>query len=170
MSNYVKYRRNYMTYYTKHRDEVVERVIARRKRLKDDPNWESKLAEENEKKRLRYARTKAEAFIKLGGKCSACNNPDFRVLQIDHIHNDGATDRRIRRAIVALYRNIILHGAQDKYQLLCANCHMLKHNAHLPQPDLSEPLILNRWRTIKPRQNRPNKLLGGKPILPDQVD
>lgn len=75
---------------------------------------------------------------KLGSRCNLCGITDERVLQIDHINNDGAIHRkeyiknftRNKRAPSNLdyYRNIIdsINKNEDRFQLLCANCNWLK--------------------------------------------
>ncbi len=75
---------------------------------------------------------KQAAFVALGGKCNRCGEPDCRVLQVDHVNGDGAIER-------GKYNNSYTHDLSnslryrewffshlDRYQLLCANCHVLK--------------------------------------------
>lgn len=65
------------------------------------------------------------AITLLGGKCASCGTDDRRVLQFDHIHDDGHLDtKRDGKSIL----NSIIKGlrGQDVLQLLCANCHHLK--------------------------------------------
>lgn len=58
----------------------------------------------------------------LGGKCFHCGTTDVRVLQFDHINGDGGR----KGWKTAEFRKRVLKGQLDVYQLLCANCHVLK--------------------------------------------
>lgn len=64
-----------------------------------------------------------EALDALGGRCVGCGLDDRRVLQIDHVLNNGSEERRTMDAS-AVNRRVVLHP--DEYQALCANCHVLK--------------------------------------------
>jgi hypothetical protein len=69
----------------------------------------------------------------LGGKCALCGIPDNRVLQIDHI-NGGGTKERNQLSTMAVYRKILKLCQEERsenYQLLCANCHLIKEAARL---------------------------------------
>lgn len=55
-----------------------------------------------------------------------CGFSDSRALQFDHIHGNGAENRRKRRmSSSTLYRHI-LKVKGDGFQLLCANCNWIK--------------------------------------------
>jgi hypothetical protein len=62
-----------------------------------------------------------------GSKCTTCgeDNPSF--LAIDHVNNDGHTNRKPSHV---LYREIIRDGFPTKFQLLCHNCNLKKEIAH----------------------------------------
>jgi 5-methylcytosine-specific restriction endonuclease McrA len=71
----------------------------------------------------------------LGGACVVCGETDVSVLQLDHIHNDGYKERQGRhtggdhgRLGSAAVDWVLSHQeeAKDKYQILCANCHVRK--------------------------------------------
>lgn len=90
----------------------------------DGLQWQCQICDRasNKKKRLRR---RLKAIELLGGKCAHCGNDDFRVLQIDHINNDGYLEGKNRsdpmmRDIYTGRRSI------DDLQLLCANCHHIK--------------------------------------------
>lgn len=75
---------------------------------------------------LSVMKTKDKVFNLMGGKCVSCGLTDRRVLQIDHINDDGHLDREFGHGVrLARY---ISSGkrAIDDLQLLCANCHHLK--------------------------------------------
>lgn len=67
---------------------------------------------------------RVQAIIKLGARCKKCKFDDIRALQIDHIKNDGKTERAKRFSI----NTRIIKGTVEKgrYQLLCANCNTIK--------------------------------------------
>ena len=59
----------------------------------------------------------------LGGRCVTCENDDWRVLQFDHINDDGSEDRERSGSSLVLS---VVNGQRDDIQLLCANCHQIK--------------------------------------------
>jgi len=79
---------------------------------------------------------KNELYKLLGNKCANpynLNHGDFendpRFLQVDHVHNRGAEDRREIKKHRANYYNYVLKqvkAGSKEYQLLCANCNWLK--------------------------------------------
>lgn len=73
---------------------------------------------------------RAECLKLLGGRCAMCGVTDERVLQFDHIHDDGAEARRAGFVGDALYRDILLRGLAE-YQILCANDNWRKRLAAL---------------------------------------
>jgi hypothetical protein len=87
------------------------------------------------KKRFRTS-IKDKAYVKLGRKCNnpACQwlNPDgsrgctdFRCLQVDHVDDDGSTERASGAYTEKIYR-LVLNDVEGRYQLLCANCNWIK--------------------------------------------
>lgn len=66
-----------------------------------------------------------KAIVKLGGKCIECGFNDHRALQIDHVNNDGYTERKLIQTR-ATYLNKVIKDKTGKYQLLCANCNWIK--------------------------------------------
>ena len=64
-----------------------------------------------------------------GGKCVCCGESILEFLTIDHIHNDGAQERKEtkRDSGEKLYRWLIQNNfPKDNYQLLCYNCNCAK--------------------------------------------
>lgn len=61
-----------------------------------------------------------------GGKCACprCPESNSRFLTLDHVNNDGVTDRRGRGRSRSLnsYRRAIREGFPSEFQLLCWNC------------------------------------------------
>jgi len=60
--------------------------------------------------------------------CNHCGITDLRCLSIDHVNNDGASERKIYGVSVKFFRYIINQGFPDKYQILCMNCQWIKRN------------------------------------------
>lgn len=75
----------------------------------------------------RRERIRAAALVLLGGACVYCGEDDFDVLHIDHIHDDGSTERKQSLSSAVLPVKI-LKGKVDisRYQPLCCNCNWRK--------------------------------------------
>lgn len=67
------------------------------------------------------------AIQMLGGFCACCGERRFEFLTLDHIENDGASERRLRTQLAIV--KLILAGKTDvsKYQILCWNCNCARH-------------------------------------------
>ncbi len=77
----------------------------------------------------KYQRIRNRVLEKLGSKCCRCGFADVRALQIDHINGDGGIHRRRHKAGTIQYIRDIersIDNGEEKYQLLCANCSMIK--------------------------------------------
>lgn len=74
------------------------------------------------------ARVMAEMFDAYGGKCACCGNARRIVLELDHVDNNGAEDRRAVRRTGGFPMAVRLRkeGWPSGFQLLCANCHTEK--------------------------------------------
>lgn len=69
-------------------------------------------------------------FDKLGNKCAHCACNDRRCLQIDHVNNDGYLHRKSKgraHGSTRKYLREILHDVTGAYQILCANCNIIKY-------------------------------------------
>lgn len=80
--------------------------------------------------RERYARKRREILEFLGGICVHCGFSDSRALQVDHIEGGGNKERkevapRSGGPGASTLWNLV-HASPEKYQLLCANCNMIK--------------------------------------------
>jgi len=74
---------------------------------------------------------KIRAFVQnfFGGKCARCGCDDPRVLQMDHITGDGSKLRRANRDGLSYKYKLVKNTpelAKAMYQLLCANCNIIK--------------------------------------------
>ena len=79
-----------------------------------------KIARKNYRERIRR-----ETLEILGNKCVRCGFDVCRALQIDHINGGGHQERKKQGYDVnIMLRNVINH--REKYQLLCANCNVIK--------------------------------------------
>jgi hypothetical protein len=105
-----------------------ENIERRRNYLR---TWRAKNRDRNNEHGIKDRRDKRHrAFQLLGGKCVKCGFPDSRALQVDHIQAIGGTcasRAKSRELAIPLYR-ALLRGEKDisKYQLLCANCNIIK--------------------------------------------
>lgn len=77
---------------------------------------------------MRRSRKKLrDAIVALmGGCCRVCGLTDDRVLEIDHVHGDGAKHRSLRHRKGIRYILKIVLEEMERYQLLCANCNWRK--------------------------------------------
>lgn len=57
-----------------------------------------------------------------GTECKCCGETNELFLSIDHINNDGATDRRVGLSGLRFYRYLINNNFPDTFQILCMNC------------------------------------------------
>lgn len=81
------------------------------------------------------SRKRNEVIELLGGRCVICGTEDHRVFQINHKYNDGFTLKRGGRirGFDEKHFTRILDGRDDaaRYEILCANCHMLRTNGYV---------------------------------------
>jgi 5-methylcytosine-specific restriction endonuclease McrA len=82
-----------------------------------------------DKERRRYQKIRDACILAYGGCCVCCGTNVVKYLQLDHIHNDGASHKqkifgnaRTGSMYVWAYR----HKFPNVLQLLCANCHQAK--------------------------------------------
>ena len=70
---------------------------------------------------------RAEMVIAYGGTCSHCAEADPAVLVLDHIHNDGAEERRQGKWGDPFFKKLKQDGwPKGRLQLLCHNCNARK--------------------------------------------
>ena len=65
-------------------------------------------------------------------KCKKCGFDDVRALQIDHVNGGGVKELGYKNRISRMpyYRKILREISSGKYQLLCANCNLIKRHTH----------------------------------------
>jgi hypothetical protein len=83
-----------------------------------------------------------ELLTFLGGFCRTCSySADWRALQIDHVNGDGFEDPNRRLKPDVMLKFLKEHPEQmGRYQLLCANCNIIKRSTN------------GEFRTRKPLQ------------------
>lgn len=77
--------------------------------------------------RQQYASVRARVISTYGGKCAECGETRLHMLQLDHVNNDGAEERRGRNAN-AHYFNADKEYRPDRYQVLCGPCNYAKNS------------------------------------------
>jgi hypothetical protein len=96
-----------------------------------DAKWRNsnrdKISEYNKKRRLE---AKHIILNKYGKSCVHCGFDDIRALQIDHIEDNGAEERKSlggqKVSGANFYLYLIKQGLPEGYQTLCANCNNIK--------------------------------------------
>jgi hypothetical protein len=100
-------RRHNATYSAKHRDKINAAARQRRRAFK------------------------SEALEHYGKQCAHCDFTDWRALQIDHVADNGAEERRSlggqKFSGWRFYEWLKKQGWPPGYQTLCANCNIIKH-------------------------------------------
>ena len=96
---------------------------------------DAKYREKNKDKINTYHKNKRRKYKhivldKYGNICVKCGFTDIRALQIDHINNNGAQERKALGGQNVsgwrFYEYLIKNGLPEGYQTLCANCNMIK--------------------------------------------
>jgi hypothetical protein len=77
-------------------------------------------------------KVRKDMIVAYGGSCCGCGVQDIDVLDIDHIDNSGAIDRKKHLHGYNLYRHLKKTGwPKNNFQLLCRNCNWKKHLANI---------------------------------------
>lgn len=77
---------------------------------------------------LQYGRQYRETWrtkvlIGYGHRCACCGEAHAEFLAVDHINNDGAVDRKVKKLVGAKWwRWLVLNNFPPEYRLLCHNC------------------------------------------------
>ena len=109
-----------------------EQEDLRRRQRESRARWREKNRDrKNESSRLARRKIKAEALDRYGTTCAVCGIDDIRVLQIDHVENNGNVERAAlggyKQAGHRFYEWLKKQGWPDGYQTLCANHNLIKH-------------------------------------------
>ena len=101
-----------------------------KKKANDARYREKNRAELNAKTTLARRAYKRKVLEYYGDECKCCSFNDIRALQIDHIYNNGAEERKSlggqKFSGWKFYKYLIDNNYPDGYQTLCANCNMIK--------------------------------------------
>lgn len=68
----------------------------------------------------------------LGGRCACCGETEYVFLDLDHVDDDGASDRKGKRG--ATWRLALQDP--DRFQVLCRNCNWAKFRGGCPHGGL----------------------------------
>lgn len=108
--------------YSRDNSKHLERSRAFRKANPERVNTTNRRLAIQYRKKLR-----AEMIAAYGDCCKCCGESQSMFLQLDHINNDGAAERRIIKTGSHLWAKLKKAGwPSDRYQLLCANCNFGK--------------------------------------------
>ena len=77
----------------------------------------------NDWQNVAYKLIRAQIFTQYGSGCALCGFSDPRALVLDHLHGGGTKERR-QLGVRAMYKRAL--AFPNEYQLLCANCNMIK--------------------------------------------
>ena len=121
---------------------IANRELANKTAREESARWRAKYpdkaaaraerrkpARREQGKRL-YKQRRDEILEFFGDKCVRCAFRDKRALQLDHIHGGGGKERKNGKANIGEQYALMLadpETAHAKYQLLCANCNILKY-------------------------------------------
>lgn len=81
-----------------------------------------------ETRRKHDHKLRADVFRLLGGVCQYCRFSDSRALQVDHVEGGGMKELKALGHTRAIYQKVLLSDGVG-YQLLCANCNVIKHRS-----------------------------------------
>ena len=85
------------------------------------------------------AKVRIDMIIAYGGICTECGISDIEVLDIDHVNNNGAEQRRIGMWGYNLYRFLKKNNwPKNDYQLLCRNCNWKKELKRRRESSISD--------------------------------
>lgn len=83
-----------------------------------------------EKSKQRRRKYKEIVLNHYGKECADCGFTDYRALQIDHINDNGAEERKSLGGKQVsgwrFYEYLIKNNLPEGYQTLCANCNNIK--------------------------------------------
>lgn len=119
------YKKNYQKNYRK---DNKEKIADSNRIWRADNKEYLNIGKKQERKRLKLDVVLAYSP---SGNCQKCGFNDLRALQIDHINNDGAEERRRLFgsrlfAGTTFYRWVRRNNYPTGYQVLCANCNTIK--------------------------------------------
>lgn len=109
--------------------DAAQYVCKNCRKRRDKERYENRKELIRDQQRLYDLSIKMKIIEAYGKKCFCCGETILEFLTIDHINNDGATDRRQNgnKSGGKLYRWLIKNNfPKEEYQLLCYNCNCAK--------------------------------------------
>ncbi len=91
------------------------------------PNFFKKLSNKNKIKYRKYKNKVIKYYSGNTMKCCNCGFDNINCLEIDHINNNGAEERKKIGSGIQFYRWLIKNNFPKGYQVLCKNCNWLKY-------------------------------------------
>lgn len=104
-------------------NRLVSKEAAKRYREKDRAAYNAR----NRGFKVKYRdRDRALIYEAYGSKCACCGEANPKFLTVDHVNNDGHTERKSGAYTNGsqFYRHIVARKFPKNYQLLCFNCNM----------------------------------------------
>ena len=81
-----------------------------------------------------FVKLKNQVYQMYGSACACCHETSMVFLTIDHLNNDGASDRkRLHRDRTTIYRAAIKEP--NRFQILCRNCNWAKSRGPCPHKE-----------------------------------
>jgi len=80
----------------------------------------------NQRARERRRRVRQRVIAKYGGCCQCCGEAEYAFLVIDHVLDDGHTDRKRFANSQGFYSYLNKRRRMARYQILCCNCNSAK--------------------------------------------
>jgi 5-methylcytosine-specific restriction endonuclease McrA len=107
--------------------EIILKVELQEQSLPSEAKRQRNQRYYQNKGRAKFQAERMAVIALLGGKCADCGEDDIRMLEIDHIFNDGSEHKKLRRSPASRNRDV-LSGTYDasRLQILCGNCHNVK--------------------------------------------
>lgn len=92
----------------------------------DKARYKSRYVYVQKKMKEHNVRLKIKAFDILGNHCACCGETQPQFFTIDHVHNDGAAERRKHLDRSRFVYKEVIRGVIGRYQILCWNCNLGK--------------------------------------------
>jgi len=107
--------------------ETTPEGCARREKKREyNRIYHAKNPRTSDQLRKAFQDVRIRALKAIGDNCVHCGYSDVRALQIDHIHGGGHAERKTQSSGTGYYYFILHNPDKKKYQVLCANCNVIK--------------------------------------------